>query len=410
MKFKYIIPYYKQNKIDIEIELYRLRLIKKLTRKLKKNIKLKLNKINIYKMTPRQERKVGIYLSQLIMNVNTNNSFNKDKITVNDNLLIRVPTFDEVNDFYRDLNYSNNQKDYFKNDEFNIIPSFNKIIKKVNKFHDNINSSNKFSKYINNNKVYFKLNNNIYEKYNKYCNREYDIKLRIYNKLKEKYSGDKELMDKYIFCAILRYKSLNSGANQFVHNLEFKKEMNEKVNCDFECFASMFNHTYKYYGSMFYDIEQYFGSKGSFFGLTMLDGVYFANPPYDTNLLEKMAKHINNNIKPGVIICALCPKWEDFYVEDILGEKSLFKLIIHEEFTDPYTFKSIKIPPYALYLYSYIDYKDIDRYDKINIKHIKYPINDKNNKIYLKDIKKVNKIMNIVNNIYKDILFSVKVY
>jgi hypothetical protein len=435
MKFTFIKPKYLQSKTDFEIELFRLKLIKDYVNELNEIIKNEKIKQLKGPVTPRQKRKTGIYISQLIMNVNTNNSYNKKTITVKDNLFIRPPTIKETKDFYRDLNYTYGVEKVFKYDEFGLYHKIKEFIKLTTEFHDSLNTTpeianKKFKTSKTKTHIKFILNKELIREYKKYLDNELLLDIRIYNKLRNEYTGPKNKMDMYILCAIIRYNTLGSEANQFVHDLKYKEMMREAVGSNFECFASMFNHYYKHYCSMFYDIEQYFGSCGSFFGLTMLEGVYHVNPPYDENLLEKMGNHIFANIKPGVIINAALPDWEDFYVEDQFDKQALAKFIIYDKFMNPYTFKYVHIPPYIMYVFAKVDKNDININYKFNIlknnsnsiaelevskskskKNTKKSIRqlsnktkkskfNKKSKVYSETVEKVNKMIKLTHNYY----------
>jgi hypothetical protein len=397
MEYTYIKPNYKQGiNNDIEIELFRYKLIKDYVAKL--NTKLK-TRYAPKKQTPRQYRKTAIYIAQLIMNVNTNNSFSDKhssqpdrKIIVEDNLFIRVPTSEEVDGFYRDINYTYDNPDFVSPDEFSIKDTISNFIKQTNEFIDNINKLNtkkqkKFNVITKQEYLLYRINNPIAKKYGliKAKKQFYKLDKRIYDKLKAEYTGPANQIHNYILCALLRYDTLGSEANQFVHNLDYKEMMRKEVGADFECFASMFNHYYSGYCSMFYDIEQFFGSSGSFFGLTMNKGCFHVNPPYDENLLDKMGKHIKANIKPGVVINAALPKWDNFAVEDAFDKDALAKFIVADKFMNPYTFKYVDIPPYIMYLYADV------RPDKLDYSHVNKVIKTKKFEVVEIDLKPFNK-------------------
>ena len=63
--------------------------------------------------------------------------------------------------------------------------------------------------------------------------------------------------------------------------------MKTDFNLDFECFASAINSTSSNYCSIYYDVEKYFGSYGSFFNLTPLEGTFGFNPPYQKEVMDK---------------------------------------------------------------------------------------------------------------------------
>jgi hypothetical protein len=316
------------------------------------------------------------------MNVNTNNSYSDKhssqpnrKIIVEDNLFIRVPTRDEVAGFYRDINYTYDTPDFVSVDEFAIRDTIADFITKTSKFitetktKGNTNSkksNSKFAVITKPNHYIYRIKDYLMKRYNiKSAKQYYKLDKRIYDKLAAEYSGPANQLHNYILCALLRYDTLGSEANQFVHNLDYKEMMRKAVGADFECFASMFNHYYSGYCSMFYDIEQFFGSVGSFFGLTMKKGCFHVNPPYDENLLDKMGKHIKANIKPGVVINAALPKWDNFAVEDDFDKGALAKFVIADKFMNPYTFKYVDIPPYIMYLYADVETSKLD-YSYVN--------------------------------------------
>ena len=104
--------------------------------------------------------------------------------------------------------------------------------------------------------------------------------------------------------------------------------MHNDFNLDFECFASAINSTSNHYCSIYYDVEKYFGSKGSFFNSIPLKGTYSFNPPYQTDVItngiNKLLLHLkyadNRNYKLNFIITI--PIW-DLHGKYIMSEFSL---------------------------------------------------------------------------------------
>jgi hypothetical protein len=424
MEYTYIKPEYKQGiNQDIEIELFRYSLIKDYVARINKELK---SRYAPKQQTYRQYRKTAIYIAQLIMNVNTNNSYSVNhsrqpnrKIIVEDNLFIRVPTKEEVVGFYRDINYTYDIPNFVSTDEFAIRDTIADFIKQTTEFIDNINKLNtkktnqnrKFNVITKQEYLLYRINNPIAKKYGLKAKKQYyKLDKRIFTKLKAEYKGPSNQIHNLILCALLRYDTLGSEANQFVHNLDYKELLRKEVGADFECFASMFNHYYSGYCSMFYDIEGLFGSSGSFFGLTMKKGCFHVNPPYDENLLDKMGKHIKANIKPGVIINAALPKWKDFVVEDDFDKGALAKFIIADKFMNPYTFKYVDIPPYIMYLYADVEPEKIDysyvnkikkgKYKKIQVVNIELKSYNKKSGNLEEDIKRVNTYLKLIAKYY----------
>jgi hypothetical protein len=62
---------------------------------------------------------------------------------------------------------------------------------------------------------------------------------------------------------------------------------------------------------MFYDIERYFGSQGNFFDLTLQQGIYWCNPPYDNTIMEKMAEKVLSYISNNIALVITIPIWDD---------------------------------------------------------------------------------------------------
>ena len=75
-------------------------------------------------------------------------------------------------------------------------------------------------------------------------------------------------IDIYIWTIIYRYQLLGSNNNQLGVLPNVLMKMKKDFDLNFECFASAINSTFDSYCSIYYDMEKYFGSKGSFFNLT----------------------------------------------------------------------------------------------------------------------------------------------
>jgi hypothetical protein len=93
-------------------------------------------------------------------------------------------------------------------------------------------------------------------------------------------------MDELILIILFRYQLLGSNNHQLGVKSDIMKKMHEDYNLNYECFASAINCTFNHYCSVYYDIEKYFGSFGSFFNLTPIKGTFGLNPPYQKEIIE----------------------------------------------------------------------------------------------------------------------------
>jgi len=107
-----------------------------------------------------------------------------------------------------------------------------------------------------------------------------------YNKLKNFYNGDNSKMDELITIIIYRYQLLGSNNHQLGVKSDIMQKMKKDYNLSYECFASSINCTFNHYCSIYYDVEKYFGSFGSFFNLQPTQGTFGLNPPYQKEIIE----------------------------------------------------------------------------------------------------------------------------
>lgn len=80
-----------------------------------------------------------------------------------------------------------------------------------------------------------------------------------------------------------------------------------------ELFGSPLNTRTDKYCSPFIDEKEIFGSMGSFFNYDLTPGVYMANPPFDNNLMLKMAERLVaqlKNSKGAIYIIITLPVWD----------------------------------------------------------------------------------------------------
>lgn len=184
------------------------------------------------------------------------------------------------------------------------------------------------------------------------------LPLDVYNKLKENFTGNIKFIDDYIWSIIFRYQLLSSNNHQLGILPSIINNMQHDYNLSFECFASSINCTLKNYCSIYYDLEQSFGSHGNFFNKNFIEGVYTFNPPYQKNIIDKgylkIQYHLdqaNKNNKELTFILTI-PVWDkegqkminysnkidygEFEVINKIKESNFFRglrIISKEEFT-----------------------------------------------------------------------------
>lgn len=120
------------------------------------------------------------------------------------------------------------------------------------------------------------------------------IPVNVYNKLVSNYTGEKHLIDEYIWSILFRYQLLGSNNHQLAVQPKIMQQMQNDYNLNFECFASAINSTFKNYCSLYYDLERYFGSVGSFFNVIPIKGTFGFNPPYQKDIIEKGINRLIN--------------------------------------------------------------------------------------------------------------------
>lgn len=116
-----------------------------------------------------------------------------------------------------------------------------------------------------------------------------DCSEQIFDKLERFYNGKFPNKLALYFCILYRYNILDADNQQLSVNIDLKKELTQKFNIDWEMFGSCFNRSFHNYGSIYYDLERYFGSVGNFFSNDYISGLYMANPPFDETIMKNMA-------------------------------------------------------------------------------------------------------------------------
>jgi hypothetical protein len=142
---------------------------------------------------------------------------------------------------------------------------------------------------------------------------------KLYDKLSSVYSGPSGKVDEYLWGIIFRYQLLGSNNHQLAVLPNIIKEMNKDYGLSFECFASTINSTFPHYCSIYYDLEKYFGSVGSFFNMVPLKGTFGFNPPYQKDVIELGTKKLFNFLETEEELSFIItiPIW------DLIGRKAM---------------------------------------------------------------------------------------
>ena len=153
------------------------------------------------------------------------------------------------------------------------------------------------------------------------------IPIDLYDSLSKKYTGNKNELDTLVWTIIYRYQLLGSNNHQLAVLPSIMRRLNADYNLNFEFFASTINATFNNYCSIYYDLERYFGSLGSFFDVIPIKGTFGFNPPYQvdiiTNGLERLLDIMKNTVDELTFIITI-PIW------DCEGKEQMSKLYNNE--------------------------------------------------------------------------------
>ena len=96
-----------------------------------------------------------------------------------------------------------------------------------------------------------------------------------------------------MFALLLRYQSIHGHGFQAALAPAAWRVLRRRLDVGFECFASPLNAYLPAFASGFFDVDQPFGSRGSFFALPpMLSGSFAANPPFEHSIMDATAARI----------------------------------------------------------------------------------------------------------------------
>lgn len=202
-----------------------------------------------------------------------------------------------------------------------------------------------------------------------------DIKKKLYKQLKKKYKyfNKDNNYKKYIFCLCFRYFYIDASNQQLAIIPQIKKKF-KKIGVNFELFGSAINTFSKYYCSLYYDIEKFFGSRGSFFNIILKEGIYWCNPPYNNDIMTdcslKLIKSLDNNNIGFLITIPIWDQETKKYIKDKIlfnynkeKNKELFKdYPIYYNLKDYIKYELI-IPQFKIPYYNYKEDQFINAID-----------------------------------------------
>jgi hypothetical protein len=140
-----------------------------------------------------------------------------------------------------------------------------------------------------------------------YKNMKLKINKNRYYIMHKRYTYKPKMFNLFCFCLLLKYKSIQVDKN---NNMCASIDLDLNINKNTELFGSAFNTSSIKYCSMFYYIEQYFGSMGNFFSLKISPGIYNVNPPFNHLLIydtiQKLEQHLQYN---NSIFNIFLPDW-----------------------------------------------------------------------------------------------------
>lgn len=233
--------------------------------------------------------------------------------------------------------------------ELNILKLFKKAISNIKKITPS--KTQHYKKHNDYNTVYFNSLGNTHK---------FKMPMKIYDKLKNRYNEYKTnnkhnyKLDELIYILLLRYNTLDSGGHQWGMPLVIKDRFRNTLHFNFECFASALNHYYKYYCSMFYDIEKYFMSVGPFQNISYISGNYMANPPYEVSLLDNIVATFTKALKKSNNLAFMygLPDWSNY--------DETLKFLVNSEKSEYYR-GNVILEPYVYQWHDFMNYEKSHR-------------------------------------------------
>ena len=303
IKLLYPLYYYSENiKYDIHKELYRGELYCNLLKVFSKSCLTNLNE-KIFSHKKSSYRTITNLLSSWFFTLYQYYNFSDDPFyPTNFNYM---DTLIKTIEDYWSIHNVENTKEKIDKIISDLIFCYEDILKKLTNYKTNETTAIVSKKKIiqerdNVDVLFYKFNLDIKSYHHVNCNKLNNIINNIiipieqYNIIEHRYNnimiGKTDEMDSIIWIVLYRYQLLSSNNNQLAVLENILEKMKIDFNLSHECFASAINGTLSSYCSIYYDVERYFGSIGSYFNVILQKGTFSFNPPYQYDI-------INNGIK-----------------------------------------------------------------------------------------------------------------
>ena len=233
-------------------------------------------------------------------------------------------------------------------------------------------------------------------KNNSYQNKKIILE-KDYNRLLKMFSLDETYANFWISLLLIRYqyyrefKESISLSVDVIYNFIKNKKYN---NISLEAFAGSLNSNLSNYCSLFYDIEKYFGSRGSFLSMDIVKCEYeiiSSNPPYIYEVMidssKKLLKYLNL-CERNIAVFVTIPDWRSITEKNNDLHQISYKEKQQKRITEPY--ESYSILRNSKFFRNTIIFGNYEYYNFFNGRKMKISINtlivllsSKPNNIYL---------------------------
>ena len=108
--------------------------------------------------------------------------------------------------------------------------------------------------------------------------------------------------------------------------------LSQDFGCSAECFASPLNCRWDRYCSASVDVDQHFGSLGSFFSFSPSEGSFEANPPFDSGTVSRMVAHMGKLLAGSnepLSFIVIIPYWPEKKCWKELGGAPTCRKVLH---------------------------------------------------------------------------------